>query len=365
MIARTAWGALTLEAAYFTSEEIFQQEWERIFARQWLCIGRGSELAQPGSYVLADVGAENLIVTRDTAGAVHAFFNVCRHRGARVCSEPTGARTSLQCPYHAWTYDLHGRLIGAPTMQDVAGFDRADYPLIPVAAAEWEGFIFINLAQDAEPFEHVYAPLMGKFAAWKLPGLQAVRRIVYDVAANWKLIFQNYSECYHCPTLHPALNTLTPYQGASNDLEEGPFLGGPMQLAGAAGSSMTSHGRVCAPPLVSGEATQLVYYYTLFPTLFLSLHPDYVLTHRIEPLAPDRTRVVCDWYFDPQSAAAPAFDPAPAVEFWHMTNEQDWHVCELSQQGARSRGYRRGPYSELESMIAAFDRQYLSALQGR
>ncbi len=364
MAARTASGARTLAGKYYSDEAIFETEWERIFTQSWLCIGRSQQIDAPGSYFLQQVGAENLIVLRDRAGQARAFYNVCRHRGTQICAETPGQLArSIQCPYHAWTYGLDGRLLGAPNMQEVAGFDKADYPLLSAAVAEWEGFIFVNLSASPQRFEAAYAPLLGKFSRWQLPKLHVAHRLEYDVAANWKLIFQNYSECYHCPTLHPSLNALTPYQDASNDLEEGPFLGGPMKLAQGNGS-MTVNGRFCAAPLgnLSGDDLQLVYYYTLFPTMFLSLHPDYVLSHRLEPLAVDQTRVICEWLFAPQAVAQANFDPMPAVDFWHMTNRQDWQVCELTQRGVTSRAYVPGPYAELESMIAAFDREYLSSL---
>jgi len=177
------------------------------------------------------------------------------------------------------------------------------------------------------------------------------------------LIFQNYSECYHCPSLHPVLNKLTPFRNSSNNLEEGPFLGGPMRMS-IDGGSMTMSGQTCALSLgdLSGEALNCVQYYTLYPNMLLSLLPDYVLIHRIERLAPDRSRVICDWLFHPAATAAPDFDPSGAIEFWSMTNEQDWGVSELSQKGISSQAYTPGPYSELESMIAAWDREYLSSI---
>jgi Rieske 2Fe-2S family protein len=148
-----------------------------------------------------------------------------------------------------------------------------------------------------------------------------------------------------------------------NDLEEGPFLGGPMRMA-LEGGSMTMSGQRCAAPLgdVCGEDLNRVYYYVLFPNFLLSLHPDYVLIHRLERLAVDKTRIICEWLFHPGAMAQPGFDPAGAIEFWNMTNLQDWHVCELSQKGVSSRAYAPGPYAELESMIAAFDRQYLRVM---
>lgn len=362
MKTRSASGTLTLPRTYYTSALIYSQEQERIFGERWLCIGRNDALTTPGAYTLHDVLDESIIVLRDHAGVLRAFYNVCRHRGTQICTAAAGQlRHTLQCPYHAWTYALDGTLVGAPQMDGVPAFDKTEYGLHPVAVAEWEGFVFVNLAADPQPFAAAYAPLLDKFPQWHLPALQVVQRIVYDVQANWKLIFQNYNECYHCPTLHPVLNQLTPYTGAWNDLEEGPILGGPMVLSA---ESMTMTGRICATPFadLSDEERGLVFYYTIFPTLFLSLHPDYVLTHRCEPLAPNATRIICEWLFHPDEVAKPGFDPSGAVEFWNMTNKQDWHICELSQRGVQSRAYTPGPYSDLESVLAAFDREYLRAL---
>jgi Rieske 2Fe-2S family protein len=363
MSTRTALGAHTLDRKYYTSTAVYDQETDRIFLKRWLYAGRLSRLSAAGSYFLFELDGESVIILFDDT-EVRAFHNTCRHRGTQLCSVAEGQLSkSIQCCYHAWTYALDGSLIGAPNMDEVEGFDKADYPLLEVAVAVWEGGIFVNLDPDAEPFEEAYAPLIDKFQQWRLAELQVAHEVVYDVAANWKLVVQNYSECYHCPSLHPALNRLSPYRNSTNDLEEGPFLGGPMRLA-QDGGSMTMSGRTCAPTLgdVEGEDLSRIYYYTIFPNLLLSLHPDYVLVHQIQRLAPDRSRVVCQWLFHPDAMAQADFDPSDAVEFWSMTNKQDWEVSEMSQRGISSRAYRPGPYSELESMIATWDRQYLGEL---
>ncbi len=361
---RTANNATTLPGRYYTSPDIYQEETERIFLRRWFYAGRVSTLAEPGSYFVVDVDTESIIVLRDANGTVRAFHNLCRHRGTRLCAEPTGTFSkSIRCSYHAWTYGLDGSLIGAPHMNEVPGFDRSDYPLHAVSVAEWEGGVFLNLNSDGEAFTDAFAPLIDKFAPWKMSELKKVHQITYDVAANWKLVFQNYSECYHCPSLHPQLNKLTPYRHSMNDLQEGPFLGGPMRLA-REGGSMTMSGETCGPAIgdLTGEYLNLVHYYTVFPNMLLSLFPDYVLIHRIERLRTHQTRVICDWLFAPDTMASSDYDPTGAIEFWNMTNKQDWQVSELSQRGISSRAYQPGPYSALESMIAAWDREYLRAL---
>lgn len=370
MPSRTAFGQRSLPGESFTSQEIFRAECRRIFHRWWLLAGHASELAAPGSFFRFDLDGESVIVVRDGEGEIRAFHNLCRHRGSRLCREPRGeVGGTLRCPYHAWTYGLDGSLRAAPNMAEVAGFDRRDYPLQPVALTDWQGFLFLNLAPDPVPFDEMLPGLAGptaggRFGAWRLPELASVHRTTYEVEANWKLIFHNYSECYHCPGAHPHLNQLSPYRNTANDLEEGPVLGGPMWMRNPEGS-MTTGGRRCAPPFagLSGEERGRVYYYTLFPGAFLSLHPDYVLVHRLEPLDTARTRVVCDWLFHPEAAATPGFDPGPAIEFWDLTNRQDWELCANTHKGVASRAWEPGPYSELESQLAAFDRQYLRALE--
>ena len=357
-------GAMTLPGYFYTSEEVFQAELERIFYQSWLCIGREEQVRRPREYFLQPVGQESVIVLRNKSGQINAFYNVCRHRGTRMVTQEHGRFSScVQCPYHAWTYNLDGELIGAPLMDEVDWFDKADYPLQRVAVARWEGFLFINLSRSPEPFETAFAPLIGKFSAWSLPDLRVIRRIEYDVAANWKLVVQNYSECYHCPLIHPDLVRLSPYRSGRNDLYEGPFLGGYMELNHGSGS-MTMSGLACAVPLsgVSPEDQERVYYYSIFPNTLLSLHPDYVMVHTLWPLSPGRTKIICEWLFHPEAMKQPDFNPNDAIDFWDMTNRQDWHVCELSQLGVSSRAYIPSPYSGQEALLAAFDRELLKAL---
>jgi Rieske 2Fe-2S family protein len=200
MKARSANGATMLAQEYYTSSSIFGTEMEAILSKKWLCAGHHSQIPDPGSYFVFEIGNESLIITRDRTGGIRAFFNICRHRGARVCTEAQGRFVGgIQCPYHAWTYGLDGKLIGAPHMDEVEGFERSDFPLRPVPVAVWEGLIFINLTPDPVPFESDFTPLIGKFSRWHLAQLQRVHQTVYEVDANWKLLFQNYSECYHCP----------------------------------------------------------------------------------------------------------------------------------------------------------------------
>ena len=350
-------GAKTLPRRYFVSPEVFAEEEAKIFARQWVCVGHQSEVAKAGDYLVREVACESLIVVRDQAQVIRGFYNVCRHRGTRICEKSSGHVGALQCPYHAWTYALDGSLLGAPRMEALGDFEKADYSLHAVALGIWEGFIFVSLTQAPTPFAETFGPLAGKFCQWNLPLLRSAKRIAYDVRANWKLIFENYSECYHCPLVHPALAKVSPYDSAENDLSEGPFLGGFMKIA--KGRSLTMSGNACALPLGENADEARVFYYSIFPNLLLSMHPDYVMVHQIWPQSPERTLILCDWLFHSAAFERVDFHPEDAVEFWDMTNRQDWHVCELSQQGISSRAYTPGPYSPRESIPAAWDREYL------
>jgi Rieske 2Fe-2S family protein len=353
-------GAKTLAQQYFVSPEVFAKEQDGIFSKQWVLVGHQSQLAEAGDYFVAAAAGESLIVVRDQRSVIRGFYNVCRHRGTRLKDDTCGHGSAIRCPYHAWTYGLDGRLIGAPHMDQVPDFDKGDYSLHAVNLALWEGLIFVNLADSPTPLEEWFAPLKGKFSHWNMSILRAAKRIVYDVKANWKLMFENYSECYHCPGVHPMLSKVSPYDSAENDLTEGPFLGGFMKINKGAGLTMS--GKACALPVGKIENLQEVFYYSIFPNMLLSLHPEYVMVHQLWPQSPERTLILCDWFFHPEAFERDDFKPKDAIEFWDMTNKQDWHVCELSQQGIASRAYEPGPYSPRESIPAAWDRYYLRSI---
>lgn len=359
-------GARTMPRETYTSDTVLREEQARIFGTTWVCVGREADVAAPGEYFLADVANESLIVVRDREGVLRAHYNVCRHRGTRICTAASGKfGETIQCAYHAWTYRLDGRLTGAPHMAEVPGFTMSDYPLHQAAIATWEGLIFVSLARDPQPFATFIAPMVGRVSRYGLPALRTVRRIDYDVNANWKLILQNYSECLHCPTIHPELSTKLPYTSGANDLTEGAFLGGYMEIR-SPNQSATMSGRACGLPLGNLPETDRTraYYYTLFPAAMISLHPDYAVFYTVRPVAADRSLVRCEWLVHPDSPSSPGYNIADAEEFWDRTNRQDWDICERSQAGVSSRAYAPGPYSPRESIPAAWDREYRRAMHG-
>lgn len=339
--------ALSLPARYYTDPANHQTELERFFLGIWIHAGRVDQIPASGDYVLRDVAGEILIVTRADDGAIHAFYNVCHHRGTRLREAAEGTFDELiRCPYHAWAYDLSGRLAAAPQMDDLPNFRKEDYPLAAVAVGLWDGHIFLNLGESPRPLAEHLDGLPDKFRAWGMEQLRLGKRIVYDVASNWKLIIQNYSECLHCPGVHPALQRLSHFLSGENEPAHPSYLGGRMDLReGIETLSMDGkRSRACLPGLPADDRRR-VYYYAVPPNLLLSLHPDYVMTHTLWPRALDRTEIVCEWHFHPEALTNAGFSPDDAVTFWDLTNRQDWHVCEQMQLGLESRAYCPGPYS--------------------
>jgi phenylpropionate dioxygenase-like ring-hydroxylating dioxygenase large terminal subunit len=347
----------TLPARYYTDPVLFARERERVFASMWVCAGRTEEISAPGEFVVREVAGESLIVTRRKDGVLAAHFNVCRHRGTRLCTEETGRFAErIQCPYHGWTYGLDGRLLGAPHMDGVAGFRREDNGLSPVAVADWQGHLFVTLNPSPEPLHAQLNGLTERFAPWHMSELRRGYRVVYDVRANWKLVMLNYSECLHCPLIHPALQRNTDYLSGDNEPPTDTWFGGAMTFREGV-FTMNRDGRQRRSPLpgLNDQQQRQGYYYAVLPNLLLSPHPDYVMTHTLWPVACDHTRIVCEWHFHPSEHANPLFDPSDVIDFWDEVNRQDWHVSELSQQGISSRAYRPGLYSPREGLLWDFD----------
>ena len=357
-------GAHTLERKYYVNPDILEKEHDNIFLRNWICAGRSSELSKSGQYKVISLGTESAIVLRDETGNLKAHINVCRHRGTRICEESSGQFSkSIQCGYHGWTYGLNGDLIGAPHMDEVDGFNKNDYPLHSIPIAEWEGFIFINFSNKPQLFDEYFAPLIKRFSNWNISNLIPLETKSYEVDGNWKLVIQNYCECYHCPVLHPDLAAITPYLGGRNDLHEGPFLGGYMDF-NENKKSITASGEFCCPPLenLTDKNLKRVYYYSIFPNMLLSLHPEYVMYHTVWPDGVNKCKVTCSWLFEKSVVESGKYKTQDAIEFWDMTNKQDWHISKLSQLGIQSKKYLPAPYSGQESLLAAFDQYYKNIL---
>lgn len=342
--------------------------WElgHFFEGSWVCVGREEDAEAPGHMFTAEVGRESVIIVRDTDGSIRGFFNVCQHRGTRLVTEGAhSAAGPIVCPYHSWTYDLDGRLRTAQHTKETPGFDRADLGLSPVATDVLDGWVFVNVSGAARSLRSYLGNFPERLERFGCSELRRGGRRQYEADANWKILCENYQECYHCPTIHPELTRITPYTSGGHDEEShGPWLGGPMNLMDGC-STMSLSGVTERPPIpgLSEQDHRRVFYYSVLPNLWVSLHPDYVMTHTVWPLESGRTRVVCEWLFHPDAMRSGDFDPSDAIGFWDLVNRQDWEACRRVQLGIGSRGFRGGRFTDLEGTIhalaALFARSYL------
>ena len=362
-----------LPREHYVDEPTWQVERERVLFNSWFCVGRVSDLGldRPQRLAVVDIAGESILLTSDSAGVLHGAYNVCRHRGAQLVPvdpagempRPCGVR-SLRCPYHSWTYALDGALIKAPHTGDVDEFDPTEFALSPVAVDTWGGFVFAHpTPRDAGSLAVQLADVTSRVARYPLDRLVLGRRYTYDVRANWKVLAENYNECYHCGPVHPELSRLVPaFAGGGADLD---WEGGVPHRDGA--WTFTSSGtstRQAFPELDATERTrhkgELIY-----PNLWLSLSADHVAAFVLWPLAVDRTRIVCDLLFAPEEVQSTHFDPADAGDLWDLVNRQDWAVCESVQRGMTSRSYRQGWFAPMEDASADIRRWLLPRLNGQ
>jgi Rieske 2Fe-2S family protein len=359
-----------LPAAAYTSGDVLDWERRHLFAGTWTCLGRVEELlpvaegSRPVTQRAVMVGDVSALLVRDGAGdgagngaGVRMFANTCRHRGHELLADgETSQRRSVICPYHAWTYDLSGTLTGAKGFRGEATFDAAAHALVELPVRVWNGWVFGHalapLGSDAVPSfaEHV-GELADILAPYDVGALVLADRHTYEVAANWKVIAENYHECYHCPLIHPELCQVSPPDSGDNYDLAGAWVGGSMDLRdGMATMSLT--GELAATPLPGVDPARVEYVH-LLPNLLVSAHPDYVMTHRLVPLAPGRTWIECSWLVAPGGDGT-APKARGAVDFWDLTNRQDWGACESVQRGLARPQFSPGPVAPNEDAVAAF-----------
>src|SRR4029453_3437343 len=337
----------------YTSPRVFAFEQERFFAGSWICVGREGDLEGTGAQRAVRVGGAGVLLARGSDGRVRAFANTCRHRGHELLGvgEQTTRRTVL-CPYHAWTYDLDGSLRVAPGFRDHGDFQPAEHGLVELPLESWHGFLFVNGSGDAPPFAERVGALDGLVAPYQPERLVPLASHAYELAANWKVVLENYHECYHCPLIPPELCQVSPPASGDNFELDGAWVGGTMDLKDhAATMSLDGHRHRVPIPGAGGERLRTVAYLGLFPNLLLSLHPDYVMTHLVEPPGPALSHVVCTWYFPPEATERPGFDPSYGADFWHRTNRQDWAASESLNRGMASPHFQPGPLAPAEDAV--------------
>jgi Rieske 2Fe-2S family protein len=342
---------------------VWQRERETVFSRSWFCVGRVEEMPNQGDYLARDVAGTGVIAVHGKDGIVRAFYNVCRHRGTVLCDEGAGStKGAFRCPYHNWVYDLEGKLIGTPNVRAGDDFDPTRYPLRSVACDTWEGFVFVHLGTEPQPLRDQLAdepdgPL--DYERYRVGELRTGHRIVYEVAANWKIIHDNFNECLHCPGVHPELANLVPMYRKGMVFEpDRPDLGATLDEGL---TTFTLSGTSSLPQLP--ELTELdcrTYWgYSVFPNVAMNLLSTGAMVYTMYPKGPGHTTIVSEYLFRPETIEAPEFDCSDMVEFLDLVSRQDWAVCERAQRGVSSPGFIQGVYPPQDALLKRFAERYL------
>jgi glycine betaine catabolism A len=355
-----------LPPAAYVDPAVFEWEKRHMFGGGWVCVGRSDQVAAPGDMRAEPAGPGSVLLTRAEDGVLHAFANTCRHRGHELLPCGASARQkAIVCPYHSWTYGLNGDLRAAAGFKNRPGFVTAEWGLVELPVTEWHGLVFVDESAQAGPLAAGLGALEELIAAYEMERLVVAGQHNYDAAANWKILTENYHECYHCPVIHPELCKVSPPKSGKNLSAPGIWVGGWMDLRDGM-ATMSMDGSSGGAPLRGLDATGLraVLYVGIFPNLLVSLHPDYVMVHRLVPVAADRTKIECTWAFAPESLARPGFDPGYAVDFWDVVNRQDWQACESVQRGLSSPHAVPGPLAREEDAVYQFVTMVARGYQG-
>lgn len=368
----------TLPSSWYLDQSVYQLEREHIFMREWFCVAREERVPEPGDHCVIDVCGESILLVRNTSGQLNAFYNVCRHRGAQLCAAESQSssdkdidlkggvigKNRIVCPYHAWRYDLDGQLIGAPHMSEESGFNPENVRLYSVACETWGGFVFLNLSPESAPLFSDHVRLISeRFKRYPLADLRSAKKLSYTVNANWKVLCENYNECYHCGPVHPELCKIVPAfkdaGGANLDWEKGV----PHREGATTFTFTGATDRRVFPGLNEDERSHhngdLLY-----PNLFLSLAADHVAAFILRPVSASETQVDCYFLFEQYEAEKPNFNPSDAIEFWDLVNRQDWAICERVQSGMGARVHKQGVFSPMEDWNLDI-RQYVKSRIGK
>ena len=359
----------SLPGRYYTDPAQFTRDQEAVFARSWLCVARSEDLTQPGRFLRITAAGRDVILVRGRNGILRGFHNLCRHRGAALCLEGSGHfDRAIRCMYHAWAYDLDGRLIAAPNTHEMPDLRKEDFGLHRFPVEEWLGYVWVNLDPAAAPLaDQVEMQICARLgdletlARYDVGSLRVGRRIEYDVASNWKCVVENFMECYHCASIHPELTEALP-QFASGWGTVSSGTGAGATLAdGLDGFSMSGRSHRPRLPRLLDSDDRLFLAVILRPNALMVLMPDHVVVFRLEPLGAARSRVVVDWLFTAEETERAEFDPGDSVRLLDVTNRQDFEACQRCQIGMMSPEYR-GVLVPSEHVLIDFHDYYLRLL---
>jgi phenylpropionate dioxygenase-like ring-hydroxylating dioxygenase large terminal subunit len=372
-------GAGPLTRPFYTSPEIHNADMDRIWRRHWLYAGHSCLIPQPGDWMTWAIGFDSVILARGKDGELRAFHNTCRHRGARVCREEQGHGRAFVCPYHAWTYDLDGRLKTATERE--FGVHPSKLGLHPVPLKNIAGLLFVALGDDPVSFDRVAAEVGEKMKHQWLEDAKLAKSVRYTVKANWKLVFENNRECYHCNTAHPEYVQGT-YDTARFSPQTMPEVEKAERLASErfarmglgdamASSEMTgAYWRAARTPLVEtfrarNEWSDGTLRSTIFPNFWQHASDDHAVATRLTPIDATTCQADVYWFVHKDAVEGKDYDPAKLMPFWQRTSEQDWEICEANQAGILSPRYEPGPYSAVrETNVQHFVDWYLGSLGG-
>jgi Rieske 2Fe-2S family protein len=368
-----------LPAHYYFDPTQYECELSRIWYRNWIYAGRSEDLLRPRAFRTFQIGDQRVLLVRDEAGELHGFYNTCRHRGSALCREAQGQlqTSAIVCPYHAWVYDLQGKLLRTSSKSHAQGFATSEYSLYRICVQEWNGCVFVALTHDPSPLQKNFDQPLSLLDHWTLGDLRRGHIFTKTMQCNWKIFWENYNECLHCPGVHTQLSQLVPIFGrglleerddpnwlqhsASDDPK---FKGGLRR--GALTWSMNGQ-RIAAPlPGLTQEDRQAAHVYlTSYPSMFIVGHPDYVRVVRLRPLGPEQTEMCVEYLFAAQTLADPSFDLGNAVEFANRVMSEDAQICELNQQGVRALPHRRGVVMPEEYLVLQFHEWLRQQLEPR
>jgi Rieske 2Fe-2S family protein len=349
----------------YVDPAVFAWEKRTIFSG-WQCVGHAADLEGVGAQRAVGSGENGILLVRSEDAQVRAFANVCRHRGHELLAcGATAKRRAIVCPYHAWSYKLDGELRKAPRFDAADDFDPGQFGLAELRLVNWHGYLFVDPSGEDADFDAHVAGLEEIVGPYRPEDLTIVDRHSYELNTNWKIIAENYQECYHCNAIHPELSRISPPTSGESIELAGTWMGGWMSIIdGAETMSLTGQSGGIAIEGLSEHELRTVMYLVGFPNLLVSLHPDYVMTHLMAPLAVDRTHVQCTWAFPKEAVETPEFDPSYAVDFWDLTNRQDWGACESVQRGLSSPLARPGPLAPEEEGVYQFVTRVAQAYAG-
>jgi glycine betaine catabolism A len=353
--------------AYFDPRH-YARELQRIWFRNWMYVCRSGELEQARAFRTFELGDQRVLLVRDDAGLLRGFYNTCRHRGAALCTAPRGSLRSaaIVCPYHAWTYNLQGDLLRTSSKRNPPRFALEDYPLYKINVREWNGFVFVALTDQPPPFERLFDLPLNRLDAWPLRDLLVGHVLKKTIQSNWKIFWENYNECLHCPGVHPKLSSLVPIYGrglleerddpkwSEHAADPDPKYKGGLR-PGA--ESWSLDGRLTGVPfpgLTAEDRNAGHVYMTGLPSIFIVGHVDYVRVVRLKPLGPEQTELRVEYLFSPQTLADPAFNMRNVVEFTNLVMTEDAAVCELNQRGLHAAPHVRGVVMPEEYVIRQF-----------